>query len=72
MADERTRVPSLLQFDTPDPDALLERVLASGFSARTWPREGQVEDLVVEIGELTVAVARRPSRGALALRVPAS
>lgn len=59
MADDRTRVPSLLQFDTPDLDATLERVLASGFSARTWPRGGQVEDVAVEIGDLTVAVARR-------------
>lgn len=34
-------VPSLLQFDTVDLDAVLERVLAAGFSARTWPPEGR-------------------------------
>lgn len=62
MADPRERVPSLLQFDTPDLDAALERVLAAGFPARTWPREGQAEDIVIEIGELTVCVARREKR----------
>ncbi|AUN38661.1 hypothetical protein [Tsukamurella tyrosinosolvens] len=62
MADERTRVPSLLQFDTADLDAALERVLAAGFPARTWPPEGQTEDIVIEIGELTVCVARREKR----------
>ncbi|MBS4102902.1 hypothetical protein [Tsukamurella paurometabola] len=62
MADPRERVPSLLQFDTADLDGALERVLAAGFSARTWPRVGQVEDVVIEIGDLTVAVARRVPR----------
>ncbi|QIP38035.1 Uncharacterized protein G9444_0791 [Rhodococcus erythropolis] len=62
MADERTRVPSLLQFDTADLDGALERVLAAGFPARTWPPEGQVEDVVVEIGDLTVCIARREKR----------
>ncbi len=62
MADDRTRVPSLLQFDTADLDAALERVLAAGFSARTWPREGETEDVVVEVGELTVCIARREER----------
>lgn len=59
MADERTRVPSLLQFDTTDLNAALERVLAAGFPARTWPPEGDVEDVVVEVGALTVCIARR-------------
>ncbi|GAA1089720.1 hypothetical protein [Tsukamurella spumae] len=58
MADSRERVPSLLQFDTSDLDPTLERVLAAGFSARTWPREGQTEDVVVEVGELTVCITR--------------
>ncbi|NMD56547.1 MULTISPECIES: hypothetical protein [Tsukamurella] len=61
MADDRERVPSLLQFVTADLDTALEHVLAAGFSARTWPREGQAEDIVIEIGELTVCVARRGS-----------
>ncbi|QRY83667.1 hypothetical protein JVY00_17695 [Tsukamurella tyrosinosolvens] len=52
----------MLQFDTPDLDASLERVLAAGFSARTWPREGEVEDIVVEVGELTVCIAGRVPR----------
>ncbi|BDD80679.1 hypothetical protein TPB0596_04420 [Tsukamurella pulmonis] len=59
MTDSREQVPSLLQFDTADLDAVLERVLASGFSVRTWPREGQTENAVVEIGDLTVAIVRR-------------
>lgn len=62
MADERQRVPSLLQFDTADLDPTLEQVLAAGFSARTWPWEGQVEDVVVEIADLTVCIARREKR----------